>query len=740
MKKILLFFAILNFVFSFEFGALDPQYWNGIVVSEAGKIYGFRFAIRRGNEKADGYDTFFIVHNPGPFAPDGSYAEVSFDTTLPFGLGRKTPIRKKTLKKGILTLRYGKFKNGILGWLEIPESVKIDVIFYSPWNMGENFVEKHGRFISEDGNFSFLPLDKIKRTKKRKNEIIAEISGRKFHFYTGFGNFKHNGLWVENYLKERYKEYKNRRPRFEGEWEGLISSISNNIFWMRLLQPDKGRIYLPAGRRWIFPAPDGKPDLWTMFEWDSFFNALEASVENCKLAKNEIEAVLNTQYKWGNIPNWRSARNGSPDRGQPPVGAFTVLKVYQKCGSKALLKKSYETLRKFHNYWSHNVGLHHKRDGNSNGLYEWGSDTELLGKKIPKWERNVPGRVRAGWESGQDDLPNFDNAPFNERTNTLEMDCIDLSSLYALDSWAMGKMALIIGKKEDARKFFEEYKGVSHKINSYLWNPKEKFYFDRFWNGKFSNSKASSNFYPILAGISSKRRANFLLAHLLNPHEFWGQFVVPTISRDNPSFKEQQYWRGTIWPPTNYLIYQGLKRYGFDAVAAEFARKGANLFLQSWKKYRLCRENYNSITGEGGGNRYQSWGPLFALTLLEDFIDYSPFNGLRVGNLAAKDKNRIKNLRLRGNKYDLIGLPEELILYRNGEKILEFHGKAVLRNIKFKKGKITFKAKVYSDDLKIKPGYRNFTAKINGAKVKVKKGWLNLGKASWVVEFFRRKQ
>jgi len=714
MRRIILFLLIIPVLFSFEFGAFDPPYWNGVVIYESGKIYGFRFAFNKNGKIADGYDTFFLVHDVGPFAPDGSYAEVSFDTSLPFGLGGKTPILKKEIKPGILTLRYGKFGNGIVGELGIPENISVELIFYSPWGMGEKFILEGNKVFSEDGKFVFIPLDSSLKMEKEAGKVRMHIDKRRFYFYAGFENFSRDSRWIVNYLNENKKKYENKRPKAKGEWEGLISSITNNLFWMKLLQPDKGRIYIPAGRRWIFPGPDGKPDLWTMFEWDSFFNALEASVEDCRLAENEIEAVLDTQYPWGNIPNWRSARSGSPDRGQPPVGAFAVLKTYLKCGNLSLIKNSYERLKKFHLYWSRNVGKHLKRDGNNNGLYEWGSDTELIPSGIPQWEKDAPGRLRAAWESGQDDLPNFDNVKFNEQTNTLEMDCIDLSSLYALDSWSLWKMAELLGNDKDRAFFEREFVEVSDKINSFMWDDKKHFYFDRYWNGKLSNSKASSNFYPLLAGVADEERVKYLISHLLNPSEFWGDFVIPTISRDNPSFNDQQYWRGTIWPPTNYLVYQGLKRYGIDLIAAEFARKSARLFLNSWKNYRLCRENYDSRTGEGGGQRYQSWGPLFALVLLEDFIDVSPFFGLSVGNLAAQGETVFENLVLAGNKYNLKVSTESLVLYKNGSKLLEFKGRGVLKNIVEKNGKVKLDVNVYSNKM--------FIRKREGEWVKLGKG------------------
>ena len=34
--------------------------------------------------------------------------------------------------------------------------------------------------------------------------------------------------------------------------------------------------------------------------------------------------------------------------------------------------------------------------------------------------------------------------------------------------------------------------------------------------------------------------------------------MIPTIARDDPAFADQFYWRGDIWGPTNYMVYEGL--------------------------------------------------------------------------------------------------------------------------------------------------------------------------------------
>jgi hypothetical protein len=103
----------------------------------------------------------------------------------------------------------------------------------------------------------------------------------------------------------------------------------------------------------------------------------------------------------------------------------------------------------------------------------------------------------------------------------------------------------------------------------------------------------------LAARVASKEQAHRLVyEHLLNPEEFWGEYVLPTISRDDAAYREQYYWRGSIWTPMNYFTYEGFKRYGYDDVAAKLAEKTYHLVRKNWETTGGLWENYNSITGK----------------------------------------------------------------------------------------------------------------------------------------------
>jgi len=112
---------------------------------------------------------------------------------------------------------------------------------------------------------------------------------------------------------------------------------------------------------------------------------------------------------------------------------------------------------------------------------------------------------------------------------------------------------------------------------------------------------------------------------LLNPDEFWGEYVIPAISRNDPAYKDQNYWRGRIWGPMNYLVYMGMRNYTDPAIRdarAQLADKSVALFFKEWKANGHVHENYNGTTGEGddviSSDRFYHWGALLGWVALEE--------------------------------------------------------------------------------------------------------------------------
>ena len=150
-------------------------------------------------------------------------------------------------------------------------------------------------------------------------------------------------------------------------------------------------------------------------------------------------------------------------------------------------------------------------------------------------------------------------------------------------------------------------------------------------------------FYPLISGAPDSARAERLMENMLDTTLFWGDYVIPTVSRNDPAFPTEGYWRGRIWPPTNYLVYLGLKNYTTDDVVADFVLTSTKMAQDEWVKHGNLHENYSAITGEGMGTAAYCWGGLMQFMLLEELIGINNPNGQRERNPSIKGEYRLVN-------------------------------------------------------------------------------------------------
>jgi hypothetical protein len=444
------------------------------------------------------------------------------------------------------------------------------------------------------------------------------------------------------------------------------------MFWNSLYVPSVGLEFPSISRNWAHGFGG-----WVVGEWDCFFGSLLTNLEDPGQTSAAVRAILLAQSPNGVVPNVDAANGTSPDRSQPPVGAYIVLKNYERNPDIEQLRWAYPRLKKWHDWWLANRGDGQPwRDGNHNGLLEWGSDRGAT--------FSVGGRgflVQAKWESGMDDSPMYDDVAYNPKTYTMELDDVGLNALYALDAECLAKIAAILGYEDDNRRFVAEYDRVKSLVRKLLWNEQDGIFENRYWNGHFSKRLSPTNFYPLLAGIATPEQAKRMVReHLLNSEEFWGKYVIPTISRNDPAFQDQYYWRGDIWGPTNYLVYQAINRYGEDDVALEFAEKSYDLFMEDWQGHQRTNEQYYAWGGSAGGDVHYTWGALLCLIGMEQFIDENPWDGLRFGALQPPREGQLLGVMWKQHRYDVTIGPALTSVRRDGQTRFEASAGVVVRN------------------------------------------------------------
>jgi neutral trehalase len=388
------------------------------------------------------------------------------------------------------------------------------------------------------------------------------------------------------------------------------------LAWDTIYEPEKDRICSPVSRLWNINWGG-----YVLFDWDTYFSALIASMENRELAYANAIAITREKTEAGFIPNFGAADDDkSRDRSQPPVGSLALRELYRKFREKWLVEYLFEDLLIWNRWFAEHRRL-------PNGQLCWGSEP-FEGRLGRRWEtggvNELPG---AALESGLDNSPMYDDIPFNKTTHLMELADVGLTGLYILDCECLADLADLAGRSE-GRELRERAEKSKQGLEE-MWDEEFGLYCNkRSDTGAFSHRISATNFYALFSDrISTERLTRMLKEHFFNPEEFFGDYIIPMIARNDPAYKDQNYWRGRIWAPTNFLAYLALRRYGLEEPCRILAEKSRDLIMKEWLEKGHVHENFNGDTGEGcdaaNSDKFYHWGGLLSyIALMEGgFID-----------------------------------------------------------------------------------------------------------------------
>ncbi len=416
---------------------------------------------------------------------------------------------------------------------------------------------------------------------------------------------------IEGALQHEHLAYDRSLAAF-GSRAPIADAIQTVIGWDTIYEPEGRRVISPVSRIWSVQWGG-----YVLFDWDTFFAATLASVGDRDLAYANAIEICREATPQGFVPNYaRSNGWKSSDRSEPPVGAITVLGLYRRFHDRWLLEDTFTPLLNWNRWWAH----HRDRQG----YLVWGSDGE--NQPVNLDDKTAGTRAGAILESGLDNSPMYDSATYDPATHQLAFADVGLMGMYIADCDALATIANILGKTPEAEELHRRAARYRASLAT-LWDPKTGIFLNKdLRTGQFSHRLSPTNFYPLLARAATPEQAQRMVdEHLLNPKEFWGQWVIPSIARDDPAFYDQNYWRGRIWGPMNYLVYLGLQNYDqpdINRARGDLAQKSLELFLKDWKANGHVHENYNAITGSGddvrNSDRFYHWGALLGLMDLEE--------------------------------------------------------------------------------------------------------------------------
>ena len=459
-----------------------------------------------------------------------------------------------------------------------------------------------------------------------------------------------------------------------GHHAGALDAIRDVIGWNTVHDPVNRRPYTALSRNWS-SSKFGGFGIWLD---DILYHALLAGILDLSLAEENLRAVLAGRTEAGNLPCLLTGRDAWVDRSQPPIGAFVLWLLYQRWGERRLLESAFQPLLDNHEWWWR------ERDGNGNGLLEYG--TSPVGDGLYRGTA-----LGARNESSMDNSPVHDRATLDPASHTLDCEDVGLNSLLALDGEMLALAAAELGRDDEARRLVARTRALAARIREELWDPERGVFANRLWSGRFVPSIAPTSFYPLLAGAASADQARALLAWLEDPRRFGGRFMLPSVSRDDPAFHDNVYWRGRIWPPLNFLVYQGLRRSGLDGEATALAHRSYEMFAGPWREARHCAENYGAedgaVTDQPDTDTFYGWGALMPAVAVAEVCDVSPWDGWSVTHTG--DDVRMGPLRCPPGRVRCEAQSRILALYVDDQSVLRTNVQGRFRHLRLERDSLS---------------------------------------------------
>ena len=432
-----------------------------------------------------------------------------------------------------------------------------------------------------------------------------------------------------------------------------------------LLETAKAVLDMNDRGNYTQPAHGLYPHQWL---WDSCFIAIGLRHLDVERAKLELLSLLRGQWQNGMLPNiifrddpqyrtdrniWRSwlspyAPTDVMTTGitQPPVLAEAVVQVGKKLAwpeRRSWYRMVYPALLAYHQW------LYKERDPHHEGLILLVHPWETGLDNTPPWMAEMHDHLLPLWIRVVEKIK-FDKVinlfrrdtrsiPIDQRFSTIEaLALLDIQrrlrrkaydinkildhSLFTIEDLAFNSMLIRANThlrdiassiKEELPEDLEAQMTKTEKALEELWEPYSGQYYSRdFITHRLLKVPSIATLLPLYAGSISKDRAAELVKLLENEHAFGPAYPVPSVPTSSFWFHPKLYWQGPTWVNMNWLIIDGLARYGFKDHAAALRESTLEMVGKAG-----CYEYFDPLTGEAAGAANFSWTAALAIDLLK---------------------------------------------------------------------------------------------------------------------------
>ena len=248
-------------------------------------------------------------------------------------------------------------------------------------------------------------------------------------------------------------------------------------------------------------------------------------------SKQEPSGAIRCAYSEDTGKPVKQSKN--PEMVHPPLFAWAEYNIYHKLGLKSRVKEIVPILEKYF-FWLEKT---FKKD---NGLYA------------------VPLNATT-----------MENSPRSDAFYPIDFNCQQ-----AINALYMSALGEIMNDKERSYRFKKFYFSLKTRINKFMWNEEDGYYYDLDKKERQVKSKTIASFWPLLAELANRDKAEKMINALLDDQEFYTENPFPSVSLKHKHFhKLGMGFRGSVYPHLTFIIIKGLEKYGRFDLAREFAIK-----------------------------------------------------------------------------------------------------------------------------------------------------------------------
>jgi putative isomerase len=415
-----------------------------------------------------------------------------------------------------------------------------------------------------------------------ENEIIPERGGYTVLFKVRSGDDSTiiinigNAYTQNNDVPQFSAIYESAETRWK-EWFDKVPNVAapylrtfTYAWWVmanNLIQP-QGSIVYEA----MMPSKVNYVGLWL---WDSAMHALAFRHVDPELARNQIRVMLEFQLPDGMLPDaiYDEGVISEIDHPipaevtKPPILAWAALKLHETAPDLDFLEEIYVPLVRWNAWWFS------MNDDDVDGLAQY----------------NHP------YSSGLDDNPLWDYG--------MPVESPDLNTYLCIQMGSLAMIAEILGMDSEANMWRRRSTSIVQRMIQDFWD-NEKGVFQAMYNDEPIPVLTPFNLYPLWTGQLPKELNQRLIQHLTDPSEFWGEYLIPSVARNDQHYEPSKMWRGSIWVNINYFFIEALRQIGEDDLADEITQKTLDLIMRHPGIY----EYYHADNGDPSSQAAEAFG------------------------------------------------------------------------------------------------------------------------------------